>query len=223
MKNKYARRSRIPVAKTRQIVRCFAADLTALQTAQLTGVNRNTINRYYAALRDRILCNCENQKEHFGVAEQSDASANRAKGSGPVVRTGRRNAIVFGIFEREGQVYTEVVPERLKPTLNAMFRGEITPESVVNSSEWRGYDGVVNLGLGHIRIGTNGEGLDGCFSHINGIEGFWGLAKVRFVKFKGIPKHTFHLHLKECEWRYNHRGTDKYKTLLSYLRNDPVS
>ena len=38
--------------------------------------------------------------------------------------------------------------------------------------------------------------------HINGIEGFWGLAKVRLTQFKGLPKHTFHLHLKETEWRY---------------------
>ncbi|MCH8240529.1 MAG: hypothetical protein IIB62_10870, partial [Proteobacteria bacterium] len=43
-------------------------------------------------------------------------------------------------------------------------------------------------------------------------EGFWGLAKVRLSKFKGLPKHTFHLHLKETEWRYNHRHSNKYNT-----------
>ena len=59
--------------------------------------------------------------------------------------------------------------------------------------------------------------------HINGIEGFWGVAKVRLTKFKGLPKPTFHLHLKETEWRYNHRQDDKYKILLSYLRNNPLS
>ena len=57
--------------------------------------------------------------------------------------------------------------------------------------------------------------------HINGIEGFWGLAKVRLTKFKGLPRHTFHLHLKETEWRYNHRRADKYKCLLQYLRKNP--
>ena len=59
--------------------------------------------------------------------------------------------------------------------------------------------------------------------HINGIEGFWGLAKVRLTPFKGLPKHTFHLHLKETEWRYNHRRADKYKCLLQYLRMNPLS
>ena len=58
--------------------------------------------------------------------------------------------------------------------------------------------------------------------HINGIEGFWGLAKVRLAKFKGVPKHTFHLYLKETEWRYNHRLEHKYKILLRYLRKMPI-
>ena len=54
-------------------------------------------------------------------------------------------------------------------------------------------------------------------------KGFWGLAKVRLTQFKGLPKHTFHLHLKETEWRYNHRRADKYKCLLQYLRKNPLS
>ncbi len=60
-------------------------------------------------------------------------------------------------------------------------------------------------------------------TRVNGIEGFWGLAKVRLAKFKGVPKHTFHLHLKETEWRYNHRLEDKYKTLLRYFRENPIN
>ncbi|MEM7242284.1 MAG: IS1595 family transposase, partial [Pseudomonadota bacterium] len=42
-------------------------------------------------------------------------------------------------------------------------------------------------------------------------------------KFKGVPKDTFHLHLKETEWRYNHRASDKAKLLLRYLRKNPLS
>jgi len=77
MKNKYARRSRISEAKTREIVRYFAADLTALQTAQLSGLNRNTINRFYRALRERILRACEAQRPMFGIGEIDEASSAR--------------------------------------------------------------------------------------------------------------------------------------------------
>jgi len=52
---------------------------------------------------------------------------------------------------------------------------------------------------------------------------FWGVAKVRLTKFKGIPAHTFHLHLKETEWRYNNRNANKEKILLQYPRKNPLS
>ena len=58
--------------------------------------------------------------------------------------------------------------------------------------------------------------------HINGIESFWGYAKNRLVKFNGVPKHTFYLHLKETEFRFNHRKEDLYKLLLKMLRNHPL-
>ena len=35
-------------------------------------------------------------------------------------------------------------------------------------------------------------------NHVNGIENFWGYAKHRLSKFKGIKKDNFLLHLKEC-------------------------
>ncbi|MBL8511591.1 MAG: IS1595 family transposase, partial [Betaproteobacteria bacterium] len=38
----------------------------------------------------------------------------------------------------------------------------------------------------------------------------------------GIAKHTFALHLKECEFRFNHRHGDIYRALLQLLRNNPL-
>ena len=40
------------------------------------------------------------------------------------------------------------------------------------------------------------------------------MAKVRLAKFKGFPKHTFHLHLKETEWRFNQGASNKVRLLL---------
>lgn len=59
MKNKYAYRSRISEAKIRQFVKLFAVDLTASQIAELSGVNRNTVNRHVTAFRERIARYCE--------------------------------------------------------------------------------------------------------------------------------------------------------------------
>jgi len=59
-------------------------------------------------------------------------------------------------------------------------------------------------------------------SHMNGIESFWGYAKTRLVKFKGMDKKMFNLHLKECEFRFNHSGEDMYQILFKIFRDEPL-
>ena len=60
-------------------------------------------------------------------------------------------------------------------------------------------------------------------NHINGIESFWAFAKARLMKFNGLPNHTFYLHLKESEFRFNHRDQDLYAILLKALRQKPLN
>lgn len=71
----------------------------------------------------------------------------------------------------------------------------------------------------HYRIRHDRDEFVRGTAHINGIEGFWGLAKTRLVKFKGISPPTFYLHLKECEFRFNHRDEDPYQLLLKITRS----
>jgi len=59
-------------------------------------------------------------------------------------------------------------------------------------------------------------------NHINGIENFWGIAKVRLYKFRGMDKKTFYLHIKECEFRSNHIQDNLYMLLLKIIRNNPL-
>ncbi len=44
------------------------------------------------------------------------------------------------------------------------------------------------------------------------------MAKTRLVKFKGMSRSTFYLHLKECEFRFNHRDEDLYRLLLKITK-----
>jgi len=60
-------------------------------------------------------------------------------------------------------------------------------------------------------------------NHINGIEGFWGYAKTRLGRFRGVARQTFLLHLKECEFRFNHRDQKLYRVLLKQCRKHPLS
>lgn len=58
--------------------------------------------------------------------------------------------------------------------------------------------------------------------HINGIESFWSFAKRRLMKFHGVPKNTFYLHLKESEFRFNYRNKNIYVMLLKMCRKNPM-
>ena len=46
--------------------------------------------------------------------------------------------------------------------------------------------------------------------------------KTRLVKFKGMNKNMFNLHLKECEFRFNNRKQNLYSILLEIFRKEPL-
>ncbi len=224
MLNKYSVRSKISEAKIRQIVKLFSVDLNALQIAEIAGVNRNTVNRYLAAIRERIARYCEDESPVSGEIEVDESYFGARRVKGVKGRGARGKTIVFGLFKRNGHVYTEVVPDCSKDTLQGIIRGRVKLESVIHSDGWRGYDGLVDLGYQkHFRVRHGENEFANKQSHINGIESFWAFAKTRLVRFRGLHRHTFYFHLKECEFRFNHRREDIYKLVLKMLRDNPLS
>jgi len=51
MKNKYYNRSRISEAKFREVVKYFSLNIDATKTAEITHLNRNTINKIFDGIR----------------------------------------------------------------------------------------------------------------------------------------------------------------------------
>jgi transposase-like protein len=139
-------------------------------------------------------------------------------------RGANSKTIVFGLYKRNGKVYTEIVPGCSAKTLQGIIRGFADISSVIHSDGWRGYDGLVDLGYEkHLRVDhSKDEFSKGSGNHINGIESFRGYAKHRLTKFKGIPRHLFHFHLLETEFRFNHRNQDLYKLFFSWFRDCPL-
>jgi transposase-like protein len=222
-KNKYANRSKISEAKFREIVRLFSADLDAGQIAEIAHLNRNTVNRYLGAIRIRIAEYCETTSPIQGEIEVDESyfGAHRVKGKRG--RGARGKTIVFGLYKRQGKVYTEIVPDCSRATLQAIIRGKVKPDSVIHSDGWRGYNGLVDVGYEkHLRVDHGSNEFVRGNSHINGIEGFWGFSKSRLTRFKGLPKSTFYLHLKECEFRFNFKDADVYHLLLNIIRKNPL-
>ena len=223
-KNKYHHRSRISEKKFREIVKLFAIDLEATKIAKLTHLNRNTINRYLKLFRERIAEDSEQQRPLSGEVEVDESYFGPRRVRGKRGRGAGGKTIVFGIFKRNGKVYTEIVPDAKKRSLQAIIRGRVDAGSVVHSDGWRGYDGLVDVGYEkHFRVHHGKSEFARGRSHINGIEAFWSFAKVRLHRLKGIHKQTFYLHLKECEWRFNHRKENLYTVLLKLLQKRPLN
>jgi len=222
--NKYIKRARISEAKFRHILRLFSLDIDASNVAQITGLNRNTVNRYYRSIRERIVDLCNKTSPFSGEIEVDESYFGARRVKGKRGRGAGGKTPVFGILQRGGKVYTEIVPDCAKKTLQGIIRGKVDPDSVIHSDYWRGYNGLVDMGYKkHYRIKHgNNEFVNGK-SHINGIESFWSFAKRRLEKLHGISKSTFNLHLKECEYRFNHRDKNLYLVLLKEFRKSPLN
>jgi len=200
--------AKISTYKLKKIIECFSLDLTATQTCKLLQINRNTINRYYNLFRQLILLN---QMDEFRIfvgeveVDESYFGARRIRGQRGKLKRGRgtKKQPVFGIFERNGRVYTEIVPDCKKQTLQSIILGIVDPGTVMYSDGWRGYSGLVSIGYDkHYRVlHSKNEFSKGNGVHINGIESFWSFTKRRLARFNGVKK-NFELHLKECEWRW---------------------
>ena len=171
------------------MLRLFVVDLTASDTARLTGLSVRAVNEICSLLRHRLLAGSPVPAELGGAVELDESYFGPRRVRGKRGRGASDKTIVFGLFKRSGQRYTEIVPDCSKKTLQAIIRGKINVAAIVNTDGWRGDDGLVDVGFDRrVRHGQD-EFVAGA-SHINGIESFWSFAKARLQQFKGVPRHT---------------------------------
>lgn len=219
-------RAKISDYKIKKIIKHFCLDIAASKTAALIDINRNTINHWYNIFRRAIYAHQMKEcKKIFGEVELDESyfGARRIRGYRGKLKRGRgtRKQPVFGILKRDGKVYTEIVPDCKKKTLQAVIKGKIEPSAIIYSDGWRGYDGLVDVGYDkHFRVNhSNSEfAKKGTGIHINGIENFWSFTKRRLTKFNGVKK-NFDLHLKESEWRYGKKPEILEKELFYIVKD----
>ena len=228
MKNKYFVRSRISEAKFRKIIKLFSADLTASQIALLSKTNRKTINKILKEVRKHIADFCEKESVfEKGEIEMDESYFGARRIRGLRGRGAYGKTVVFGLKQRKGKVYTQVIKNCSRKAILPLISSKIGKSATVFTDGFKTYDGLVNMGYKkHYRVhhGKNefAKRTGKIRNHINGIENFWGVAKVRLSKFRGMNKETFYLHLKECEFRFNYRKDNMYTLLLKILRNNPL-
>ena len=210
-KNKYCYRSRISEAQFRSLLKYFALDIEAKKISQLIGLSEVSLCKYLTAIRKRIAIECEEEAELSGEIEVDESYFGPRRVRGKRGRGAYKKTPVFGILKRNGRVYTRIIEECDRYTLHKVIKERVGKDSVIHSDGWMGYDGLVDVGYKkHYRVRHSKNEFATKKSHINGIENFWGLAKVRLSRFRGIHKKNFHLHLKECELVASQKRLLKY-------------
>ena len=222
-KNPYRKWTKLSRYKTEKIIKCFALDLTANKTAEILGIERKTINRWYNYIREAIYWYCEKEKaEVFRWEIELDESyfwPSRIRWKR--WRWAWNKIKVFGLLKRNGKVYTQIVPNCKADSLLPIIRGKVDKNSIINTDWWKAYDWLVDLGYEkHYRIHHWNNEFARWKQHINWIESFWSFTKRRLAKFNGIKAENFSLYLKECEFRFNCRLQNKniYNELKKLLK-----
>jgi transposase-like protein len=116
---------------------------------------------------------------------------------------GKDKTAVMGILERGGRVFTKVVDNTKKKTIQAEVRNHVLAGSAIFTDALNSYEGldefqheVVDHAVEYVRGDV----------HTNGMENFWSLLK-RSLKGPYVSVEPFHLfrYLDEQGFRYNNR------------------
>lgn len=224
MKNKYIIRSRISEAKFREVLKLFVLDVDATKTAKITNLNRNTVNKIFNGIRQRILPDFKvSDAKFYGEIELDESYFGAKRIRGKRGRGAAGKTPVFGMKKRDGGVYVEIVKNCSKEELMPIIQGKILENSTIHTDGWRAYDGLILNGYDHYRVFHSHNEFARGKCHVNGIEAFWSYCKRRLSKFNGMDSDKCILHLKECEFRYSNREADLYKILLKMIRENPLN
>lgn len=111
----------------------FSLDLDAHKITFLTGLNCNTVNRYSLLIRKRIVEYCEQSSPFHGEIEVDEPYSGAKRVKGKHGRGAYNKTPVFGLLQRGGTVYTEIVSDCARKTLQTVIRGKVDQESIIHS------------------------------------------------------------------------------------------
>lgn len=205
---------RLPLNVIAHLLYVFSLGVPAYRMRFHVDINLDTVERTFKVFREAIYDSAVTDLVLSGKLELDEAmfGGHRAgkRGWGAENKT-----VVFGIYARNGQILTFIVPDRKRATLMERIKKHTKKGSLYYTDDHTAYAVLDTMGKHEIVTHSQDEYVRGD-SHINGIEGFWSYAKAWMYHYRGVPKKYFHLYLKEIEFRFNHRN-DNIFDIMSQL------
>ena len=104
------KKSKLSNFKIKKILILFSEDIISTKAANILGLNRKTVDRYYSLFRKKILMASINEMKQLGGEFEYDESYFEAKRvRGKRGRGAAGKTPVFGLLKRDGKVFVSVV------------------------------------------------------------------------------------------------------------------
>ena len=201
-----------------RLIKLFELELSIRKIAQQLRLSYNAAYKAVHTIRAAILAHSTDGDASLSGEVEVDESYFGGKRKGKRGRGAAGKVPVFGILEREGRVFVEVLPTTRAKDVLALTVKKVRRGSIVYTDRYRSYDALMFCGYRHLRV-DHGKYFSRGRVYINGLEGFWSYAKERIMKYHGVSPQRFPYYLKELEFRYNHRKEDLFPLITKYLCN----
>jgi len=213
----YLGKLNIPINEVCHILYLFVLGVPAHRMWQYVEVSHNTIHRVFTVIRQAIYDKAiyELKEANISGEIEMDETMFGGKHAGKRGWGASGKHMIFGLYQRNGKVFTFPISSRNKETLMPIVENHIKPGGLYYTDDWHAYSSLSIRG-NHVVIRKE-KGRPKGRNHLNGIEGFWSFAKNWLYQYRGVPKHHFHLYLKEIEFRFNHRTENLFLLFANLL------
>lgn len=220
MKNRYLKGAHITERKVREMLKLFSEDLTATQIANISGISRITVNAYLKLIRTHLAIFSD---ENNPIHRNGIRSGLHLNGNGTNVSESVKKSF-YGIYKHGDFIFTEKLSGPDPGWLYDWLKGKVqADQSMLEKHGLHIFQGIADFNSVRLfRINTAPSGFVKGRSSIDEIDMFWGMLKSRLVKFRGLNSGTLHLHVKETEFRYNHRNQEIYDLIVNIIQRKPL-
>ncbi len=191
----------------------FSLEIPANKASKDLKWNYRKVGSRYKKYREEILDYLNEEYKKLSGDIECDESYFGGRRKGQRGRGAKGKVKVFGMLERQGQIYTTIVNDVTAETLMDKIKKHSLKGSVFYTDQFRSYKSLKFYGK-HIKV-DHGKTFVKGKRHINGLEGFWSFAKERLLKYHGVSQKHFLLYLKEMQFRYNYRKENIYDLLIN--------
>ena len=146
---------RLPLDDWLRVVKLFELELSTRKIAEQMNLAYNTAHKAVMTIRYAILAHADDAEDILlGGEVELDESYFGGKRKGKRGRGAAGKVPVFGVLERDGRVYVQVVPNVKATTLLGFTTKKVRRGSLVYTDKYKAYDTLMFCGYRH------GETLD---------------------------------------------------------------